>query len=121
MLLYRTCCDNLVDLSYRTLPANMPRHKRHVRTIDVERLIAYEQQGSQDGQEGAIGALHTHEQRWVTYYEYLLEKGYQLRPRFRPGWVHSWKDTNIFPADCEDAWSRNVSSLVSFLLLSLKT
>ncbi|KAF9259072.1 hypothetical protein L218DRAFT_875614, partial [Marasmius fiardii PR-910] len=32
----------------------------------------------------------------------LKEKGYSLRPRFRPGWVASWKDRKIEPSSCED-------------------
>ncbi|KAF8902984.1 hypothetical protein CPB85DRAFT_1320768 [Mucidula mucida] len=27
---------------------------------------------------------------WVSHYTYLAENGYQLRPRYRPGWVPSW-------------------------------
>ncbi|KAJ6498044.1 hypothetical protein C8R47DRAFT_1112658 [Mycena vitilis] len=30
------------------------------------------------------------EQFWIHYQQFLLSRGYQLRPRFRPGWVPSW-------------------------------
>ncbi|CAE6486843.1 unnamed protein product [Rhizoctonia solani] len=40
---------------------------------------------------------------WVAYQPYLLSKGYQLRPRYRPGWTPSWKYTNLDPVSCEDS------------------
>ncbi|KAG9124820.1 hypothetical protein FRC07_010120 [Ceratobasidium sp. 392] len=43
------------------------------------------------------------ENRWVSMQPYLLSKGYQLRPRYRPGWVPSWKNTGASPYDCEDS------------------
>ncbi|KAG9125632.1 hypothetical protein FRC07_006815 [Ceratobasidium sp. 392] len=43
------------------------------------------------------------EKRWVSFQPYLLSKGYQLRPRYRPGWVPSWKSTGAYPYDCEDS------------------
>ncbi|CEL61116.1 hypothetical protein RSOLAG1IB_09767 [Rhizoctonia solani AG-1 IB] len=44
------------------------------------------------------------EERWVSFQPYLLSKGYQLRPRYRPDWVPSWKvDTTRHPSDCEDS------------------
>lgn len=40
----------------------------------------------------------------------LLERhGYSLRPRFRPGWVPSWRGTTLNPLECEDGHSHNVS------------
>ncbi|KAG8724770.1 hypothetical protein FRC09_014406 [Ceratobasidium sp. 395] len=43
------------------------------------------------------------ENRWVSFQPYLLSKGYQLRPRYRPDWVPSWKATGASPYDCEDS------------------
>ncbi|KAF8600263.1 hypothetical protein BDV93DRAFT_496918 [Ceratobasidium sp. AG-I] len=43
------------------------------------------------------------EKRWVSFQPYLLSKGYQLRPRYRPDWVPSWKSTGLHPYDCEDS------------------
>ena len=40
---------------------------------------------------------------WRDRYTFLLSKGYQLRPRFKPGWVASWKRTGKRFYDCEDA------------------
>ncbi|KAG8719280.1 hypothetical protein FRC08_003230 [Ceratobasidium sp. 394] len=42
------------------------------------------------------------ENRWVSYQPYLLSKGYNLRPRYRQGWVPSWKITGQQPYECED-------------------
>ncbi|KDN38113.1 hypothetical protein RSAG8_09709, partial [Rhizoctonia solani AG-8 WAC10335] len=47
--------------------------------------------------------LSTNERQWVQHQPYLLEKGYQLRPRYRPGWVRSWEGTNRNPRVCEDS------------------
>ncbi|KAJ1304253.1 hypothetical protein OPQ81_005414 [Rhizoctonia solani] len=47
--------------------------------------------------------LSSNEKLWVKHQPYLLEKGYQLRPRYRPGWVRSWAGTNRNPRVCEDA------------------
>ena len=35
-------------------------------------------------------ALNTFERIWHDRYHFLLQKGLQLRPRYRPGWVPSW-------------------------------
>ncbi|KAL5632843.1 hypothetical protein ACGC1H_005704 [Rhizoctonia solani] len=43
------------------------------------------------------------EKRWVSFQPYLLSKGYQLRPRYRPGWTPSWKSTSLDPISCEDS------------------
>jgi len=43
------------------------------------------------------------EKRWVSFQPYLSSKGYQLRPRYRPGWIPSWKLTGAHPYDCEDS------------------
>ncbi|CAE6491902.1 unnamed protein product [Rhizoctonia solani] len=43
------------------------------------------------------------ETNWVHFQPYLVSKGYQLRPRYRPGWQPSWKFTGANPYDCEDS------------------
>jgi len=45
--------------------------------------------------------LETHEVFWRDLQPWLLERGYQLRPRFRPGWVASW-EKGKHPWDYED-------------------
>ncbi|KAG9087558.1 hypothetical protein FRC06_002478 [Ceratobasidium sp. 370] len=52
---------------------------------------------------GSPEDLSDAEKRWVSFQPYLLSKGYQLRPRYRPGWVPSWKSTGEYPYDCEDS------------------
>ncbi|CAE6346010.1 unnamed protein product [Rhizoctonia solani] len=47
--------------------------------------------------------LSSNEKLWAKNQPYLLEKGYQLRPRYRPGWVRSWEGTNRNPRACEDS------------------
>lgn len=37
------------------------------------------------------GALERREVFWRDLQPWLVERGYQLRPRFRPGWTQSWK------------------------------
>jgi hypothetical protein len=49
------------------------------------------------------------EKRWVSFQPYLLAKGYQLRPRYRPGWIPSWKSTGAEPFLCEDGGNSLVS------------
>ncbi|CAE6427858.1 unnamed protein product, partial [Rhizoctonia solani] len=43
------------------------------------------------------------EERWVSFQPYLLSKGYNLRPRYQPDWIPSWKGTKISPLSCEDS------------------
>ncbi|KAG8719276.1 hypothetical protein FRC08_003226 [Ceratobasidium sp. 394] len=43
------------------------------------------------------------EKKWVSFQPYLLSRGYELRPRYRPGWVPSWKLTGANPRSCEDS------------------
>ena len=47
--------------------------------------------------------LRDREVFWRDHYDWLKERGYLLRPRYRPGWVASWIGTDIkFPEKCED-------------------
>ncbi|KAG8683192.1 hypothetical protein FRC08_014475 [Ceratobasidium sp. 394] len=53
------------------------------------------------------GCLSEAERKWVHYQPYLYKKGYQLRPRYRPGWVPSWQlanARNVSPMLCEDSF-----------------
>lgn len=62
------------------------------------------------------GDLHFSEIRWRNMQPWLNEKGYQLRPRFRPGWVPSWEGNSKDRWACEDgqmAVSRESPSLIS--------
>ncbi|KAF7318271.1 Protein kinase domain-containing protein [Mycena chlorophos] len=60
---------------------------------DVEGLSSFEK-------------LFPKEEYWRNHYEWLKGCGYELRPRFRPGWVPSWKlDPTKTAMLCPDAWS----------------
>nr|GAT49096.1 predicted protein [Mycena chlorophos] len=46
------------------------------------------------------------EEYWRDHYEWLKSCGYELRPRFRPDWVPSWKvDSTKTAMLCSDSWS----------------
>ncbi|KAI0072000.1 kinase-like protein [Panus rudis PR-1116 ss-1] len=47
--------------------------------------------------------LFDHEKFWAEHQPWLAEKGYVLRPRYRPGWTPSWKGEDVFLLDYEDA------------------
>ncbi|RPD78671.1 hypothetical protein L226DRAFT_551286 [Lentinus tigrinus ALCF2SS1-7] len=49
---------------------------------------------------------------WRDHYEWLLEKGYSLRPRYRPGWKPSWREhPDKNPRDFED-WQRYSNTIL---------
>ena len=45
-----------------------------------------------------LAKLYPYEKRWQARQPWLLERGYQLRPRFRPGWVPSWQKYEWLPS-----------------------
>ncbi|KIK55652.1 hypothetical protein GYMLUDRAFT_248470 [Collybiopsis luxurians FD-317 M1] len=47
--------------------------------------------------------LADYEVFWRDHYDWLKEKGYLLRARYRSGWVASWAGTNKFSILCEDS------------------
>ncbi|KAF8836451.1 hypothetical protein BDN67DRAFT_974164 [Paxillus ammoniavirescens] len=46
------------------------------------------------------------EKWWRDHYQWLHEAGYQLRSRYHPEWVASWKTRNLDWSDCEDSMVR---------------
>ena len=42
------------------------------------------------------------ESKWRDLYHFLFNRGLELRPRYRPGWVPSWLGTDLSPWACED-------------------
>lgn len=50
------------------------------------------------------------EEHWRDRYELLLDHGYRLRSRLRPGWVPSWRNTEQHPDHLEDGYKHCVSS-----------
>ncbi|KLO08628.1 hypothetical protein SCHPADRAFT_916894 [Schizopora paradoxa] len=47
--------------------------------------------------------LSNGEKFWRDTQPFLLKHGYELRPRFRPGWIPSWRSTGESPVYCEDS------------------
>jgi hypothetical protein len=47
-------------------------------------------------------ALFDDEEFWRDIQPWLEQQGYMLRPRYRPGWVASWKGNKKSPFSCED-------------------
>ncbi|KAI0069907.1 hypothetical protein K474DRAFT_1609666 [Panus rudis PR-1116 ss-1] len=47
--------------------------------------------------------LFEHEKFWANHQPWLAERGYILRPRYRPGWTPSWVEKNDFPRNYEDS------------------
>ncbi|KAJ7502453.1 kinase-like domain-containing protein [Mycena galericulata] len=49
---------------------------------------------------------------WRERQPWLEERGYMLRPRYKPGWVGSWVGTNKDPWNCEDGVSDSVGVVI---------
>lgn len=64
--------------------------------------------------EGISYALFPDETVWRDKQKMLQERGYLLRPRFRPGWVPSWLNTNKRPLLCEDSLYNPVRSSAEY-------
>ena len=50
--------------------------------------------GHVDREGREIGTLSRSEVWWQDHYDDIKHCGYQLRPRYRPGWVPSWRGSN---------------------------
>ncbi|RDX53006.1 hypothetical protein OH76DRAFT_62200 [Lentinus brumalis] len=56
--------------------------------------------------EDAYAKLRSYETYWVGKQELFVSKGYTLRPRYRPGWVPSWRqDSSISVINADDRHS----------------
>ena len=60
-----------------------------------------------------LGELETW---WVEHQEALEAAGYMLRPRYRPGWIPSWRGTNKYYLNLEDGRGVSVSAFYAFLV-----
>ena len=54
--------------------------------------------------------LNDCEKSWRGRYDFLLTRGYQLRPRYQPGWSGSWLETEKNLSECEDSLESVVRS-----------
>ncbi|KAJ8509195.1 hypothetical protein ONZ45_g8608 [Pleurotus djamor] len=52
---------------------------------------------------GAFGRLTEQELFWRDHYDWLLERGYELRPRYKPDWQPSWKGKKKRWYHCTDS------------------
>ena len=50
---------------------------------------------------------------WREKQPFLEQQGYMLRPRYRPGWIPSWKDDNSRVYTADDGIFLPVSSLLA--------
>ncbi|CCM03211.1 uncharacterized protein FIBRA_05335 [Fibroporia radiculosa] len=58
------------------------------------------------------GDLEPHEYFWRDHQPWLEERGYMLRPRYRPDWVPSWKGTSKRYWSCEDGQAIQRSQII---------
>ena len=58
--------------------------------------------------------LSQDEQFWKDRFHLFQSHGYILRPRYRPGWVASWRTSNTMYLLCEDSLIRSVSSPIPY-------
>jgi hypothetical protein len=66
------------------------------------------------GQAGReIGMLFRNEEGWRDQYYVIYDRGYALRPRYRPNWVPSWKGLGKDFFAMEDGQPSIVSTLFS--------
>ena len=64
-------------------------------------------------EEYAAFELISSEKWWRDRYNFLMKHGYQLRPRFRPGWIPTWVRKKKDPLFCEDGHMNLVRVLCS--------
>ena len=62
-----------------------------------------------------IGTLFRSEVWWRDHYDDIRLCGYQLRPRYQPGWVPSWKESNKDFFSVEDGQPCLVRAILSVL------
>ncbi|KAJ7092967.1 hypothetical protein B0H15DRAFT_972724 [Mycena belliarum] len=60
----------------------------------------------------SLADLTSAERFWQAHQPWLKERGYMLRPRFRPGWVPSWQGTDKEPLECEDGLRLEMANLM---------
>ncbi|KAF7291039.1 Protein kinase domain-containing protein [Mycena chlorophos] len=63
--------------------------------------------------------LNPVEEYWRDHYEWLKDCGYELRPRFRPDWIPSWRvDPTKTAMFCPDSWRLIHSAVIDACRLS---
>ena len=69
--------------------------------------------GPADPENRDIGTLFRSEVWWRDHYDDIKLCGFQLRPRYRPGWVPSWRESNKDFFSVEDGQPCLVSAVLS--------
>ena len=72
--------------------------------------------GPVDPESRDIGTLFRSEVWWREHYDDIKLCGYQLRPRYRPGWVPSWRESNKDFFSVEDGQPCLVSAVLLVVL-----
>ena len=49
------------------------------------------------------GGIYRYEHIWIEHQPLFAERGYRLRPRYRPDWKPSRRDTDLDPTFVEDS------------------
>ena len=70
---------------------------------------------------GSASILTSQETEWRDIYYFLLDHGFELRSRYRPGWIPSWLGTDLDDWRCEDGIVAIVSHLGTNILRILFT
>lgn len=63
---------------------------RTAKVVDPEKAYQYAVSKLPISRSSYFGELAKHEAFWVDLQPMLLQRGYQLRPRYQPGWIPSW-------------------------------
>lgn len=82
--------------------------------MDLKKALAAEHDEGHESNLATLAAnLTPIEVKWRDRQPFLEAKGYMLRPRYRPGWVPSWKGSDLQALTAEDAMLLPVSLCLS--------
>ncbi|TRM59178.1 hypothetical protein BD626DRAFT_539448 [Schizophyllum amplum] len=93
----RPCMDHVVD-----------RFESIVGSLSSWKLRSRVSKEVQQSRRRLVSTIRPLEQWWVDRQSWLENRGYMLRPRFRPGWKPSWHDPGVEFLDAEDRYSQSL-------------
>lgn len=100
----QTRCHIYLQISTAHCLAHPLRHRAGMATPHSGESSAVALQiGSNVSDDERFSTLAPYELSWRRRQPWLQSRGYMLRPRYRPGWVPSWRTTGANPIDCEDS------------------
>ena len=82
------------------------------RQISLDVMPSLEELSSEVLSAHIPGELGSGEVWWRDHQVWLQERGYMLRPRYKPDWIPSWADGKKRFFQCEDGHRNFVSSLI---------